>query len=91
MGSACGAPGIGKPIKTKETPHKHWDDNNNTNIVKANLKDRFLKMFQYKQSKVKSNPSFTFPNFKVKMKETPTSKKPIYLKVQHFLFKIQEI
>ena len=61
----CGAPGIGKPIKTNETPHKRWDDENSENVVKANLKDRFLKMFQYKQSKVKSSPSLTFPKVKV--------------------------
>ena len=61
----CGAPGMGKPIKTNKIPHKLWDDENSENVVKANLKDRFLKMFQYKQSKVKSSPSLTFPKVKV--------------------------
>ena len=61
----CVAPGIWKPIKTKETPHKLWNAENSEHFVKANLNDQFLKMFQYKQSKVKSNHSFTFQKVKV--------------------------
>ena len=61
----CGAPGIGKPIKTNETPYKLWDDKNSENVAKANLKDRFMKTFQYKQNKVKSSASFILPKVKV--------------------------
>jgi hypothetical protein len=61
---ACNAPGIRKHIKTIETPHKLIDDENSEKLVKANLKERFSKMFQYKKSNVKSTPSFTFPYIK---------------------------
>ena len=61
----CSAPGIRKHIKTNETPHKLLDDENSEKLVKANLKERFLTMFHYKKSKVKSIPSFTFPYIQV--------------------------
>ena len=87
----CVAPGIWKPTKTKETPHKLWDAENSEHLVKANLNDRFLKMFQYKQSKVKSSPSFTFPKVKViEAERNPNKQETNLLKVQHFLCKIQE-
>jgi hypothetical protein len=81
----CSAPGIRKHIKTNETPHKLRDDENSEKLVKANLKERFSKMFQYKKSKAKSIPSFTFPYLKaIEAQRNPNKQETNLIKSSRF-------